>query len=127
MQSRRPHFPPAAVEWLVGHHSNRVLALSDTSYLPRMIAGSGHPVFAADKNARRVQGLARTPGVEAVLARAEAWQRPVLPVSGADVLEAGVAAGPRVRELLQKLEEGWIEGNFNADRATLIARLTSLV
>ena len=72
MQSRRPHFPPAAVEWLVGHHSNRVLALSDTSYLPRMIAGSGHPVFAADKNARRVQGLARTPGVEAVLARAEA-------------------------------------------------------
>lgn len=62
-----------------------------------------------------------------LLARAEAWQRPVLPVSGADVLEAGVAAGPRVRELLQKLEEGWIEGNFNADRATLIARLTSLV
>ncbi len=49
-----------------------MLALSDTSYLPRMIAGSGHPVFAADKNARRVQGLARTPGVEAVLARAEA-------------------------------------------------------
>ncbi|KQV38275.1 MULTISPECIES: CCA tRNA nucleotidyltransferase [unclassified Rhizobium] len=62
-----------------------------------------------------------------LLVRAEGWQKPVLPVSGADVLEAGVAAGPRVRELLQKLEEGWVEGNFNADRATLVARLKSLV
>jgi poly(A) polymerase len=62
-----------------------------------------------------------------LLARAEAWQKPVLPVSGADVLEAGVPAGPRVRELLQMLEDGWVDGNFNADRATLVARLKSLV
>lgn len=71
--------------------------------------------------------LAETARLQRLLARAEAWEKPVLPVSGADVIEAGIPAGPRVRELLQKVEDGWVEGNFNADRATLVARLKALI
>ncbi|MDQ0321240.1 poly(A) polymerase [Pararhizobium capsulatum DSM 1112] len=71
--------------------------------------------------------LAETARLKRLLARAEAWEKPVLPVSGADVLEAGVPAGPRVGELLQRLEDGWVDGNFNADRATLVARLKAMI
>ncbi len=71
--------------------------------------------------------LAETARLKRLLARAEAWKKPVLPVSGADILEAGVPAGPRVGELLKQVEESWVDGNFNADRATLVARLKSLV
>jgi poly(A) polymerase len=62
-----------------------------------------------------------------LLERAENWQKPVFPLTGADVLAAGIPAGPRVGEALRALEDQWIEGNFNADRATLVARLQSMV
>ena len=60
------------------------------------------------------------------LARAVAWQKPVFPLSGADVLVAGVAAGPRVGALLTTLEDLWISRNFALDRAALLARLDEI-
>jgi poly(A) polymerase len=69
--------------------------------------------------------LAETAAFQRLLARAEKWQRPVFPLNGADVLKAGVPAGPRVGELLTELENFWIDRNFNVDRATLVARLES--
>ncbi|WP_026617954.1 CCA tRNA nucleotidyltransferase [Ensifer aridi] len=70
--------------------------------------------------------LAETASFQRLLARAEKWQRPVFPLSGVDVLKAGVPAGPKIGELLAELENFWIERNFNVDRATLVARLESL-
>ncbi|WP_026618880.1 poly(A) polymerase [Ensifer sp. WSM1721] len=70
--------------------------------------------------------LAETASFQRLLARAEGWQRPVFPLSGVDVLKAGIPAGPKIGEVLEELEEFWIERNFNVDRATLVARLESL-
>ncbi|ASY69835.1 CCA tRNA nucleotidyltransferase [Sinorhizobium fredii] len=69
--------------------------------------------------------LAETAAFQRLLARAGKWQRPVFPLSGVDVLRAGVPAGPKVGELLTELENFWIDRNFNIDRATLVARLES--
>lgn len=71
--------------------------------------------------------LAETASFQRLLARAEKWQRPVFPLNGADVLKAGVAPGPQVGELLSQLENFWVERNFSVDRATLVARLETLV
>lgn len=71
--------------------------------------------------------LAETASFQRLLARAEKWQRPVFPLNGADVLNTGVAPGPKVGELLSQLESFWVERNFSVDRATLVARLESLV
>ncbi len=71
--------------------------------------------------------LAETASFRRLLARAEKWQRPVFPLNGADVLKAGVAPGPQVGELLSQLENFWVERNFSVDRATLVARLETLV
>lgn len=65
--------------------------------------------------------------LSALLARAEKFERPVFPLSGADVLAAGLAPGPKVGEALKGLEEMWIGSNFSFDRAKLLARLDDLI
>jgi poly(A) polymerase len=70
--------------------------------------------------------LPETARLQRLLTRAEKWQKPVFPLTGADVLAAGVVAGPRVGDILSQLEDKWVDGNFNADRATLVARLQAI-
>lgn len=62
-----------------------------------------------------------------LLQRAEGFAKPVFPLSGADVLAAGIAAGPEVGRILALLETQWVERNFSIDRATLIARLEDII
>lgn len=70
--------------------------------------------------------LPETARLQRLLTRAEKWQKPVFPLTGADVLATGIQPGPRVGDILGQLEDKWVDGNFNADRATLVARLQSL-
>lgn len=72
------------------------------------------------------EGMKRTGRLSALLARASAWEKPQFPVSGADVVAAGIAPGPRVGEVLAVLEQQWVDVNFSLDRATLLARLDKL-
>ncbi|WP_180900900.1 CCA tRNA nucleotidyltransferase [Martelella soudanensis] len=57
---------------------------------------------------------------------AETWEKPQMPLSGGDIVAAGVSAGPQVGDYLKKLEEWWVDGDFKADRAALAARLETL-
>jgi poly(A) polymerase len=51
------------------------------------------------------------------------WKKPQFPISGSDVMAAGIPAGPQVGKALAKLENQWVDENFAPDRATLLARL----
>jgi len=52
---------------------------------------------------------------------------PRFPISGADVVALGVAAGPAVGRLLAALERWWIERDFAPDRKALCDRLRDMV
>jgi poly(A) polymerase len=71
--------------------------------------------------------MSRSARLGKLLDHAEAWKKPSFPLSGGDVMAAGVAAGRRIGEILSDLENQWIEENFSADRAALLARLAELV
>lgn len=71
--------------------------------------------------------MAKVAAFSRLLARAEAFERPVLPVSGADLLAAGIGPGPKVGELLKRLEDEWVEKNFSFDRTKLLGRLKDMV
>ncbi|MDX1542010.1 MAG: hypothetical protein R3349_11470, partial [Geminicoccaceae bacterium] len=64
--------------------------------------------------------------LERALDEAERFERPGLPVSGEDVLAAGVAPGPAVGRLLGAVEDWWVEHDFAPDRAACLARLAEL-
>ncbi|TRL40122.1 CCA tRNA nucleotidyltransferase [Rhizobium straminoryzae] len=72
------------------------------------------------------EAMAKAARLSALLARAEAFARPVFPLTGGDVMALGISAGPRVGQLLHDLEAFWLERNFAPDKAALTARLKDL-
>lgn len=70
--------------------------------------------------------MARVARLGKLLERTANWKKPAFPLNGADALAAGVGAGPRVGELLGKLEQEWLDANFAMNRASLLARLKDL-
>ncbi|MDM9621709.1 poly(A) polymerase [Rhizobium sp. AC44/96] len=71
--------------------------------------------------------MARSARLGKLLEHAMRWEKPAFPLSGSDMLGAGIPAGKRVGETLSLLENQWIEENFAPDRAALLARLSQLV
>ncbi|TNE38152.1 MAG: CCA tRNA nucleotidyltransferase [Alphaproteobacteria bacterium] len=63
----------------------------------------------------------------ALLAMAESWQRPQMPLSGADVMKAGVPKGPLVGEVLAEVEDWWVEADFIEDEFSIAERLKAVV
>ncbi len=49
---------------------------------------------------------------EAMLSFTNAWQRPVFPLKGADLLDAGMHPGPTLGKTLARLEEAWLQSGF---------------
>jgi poly(A) polymerase len=58
--------------------------------------------------------------LKGLLRRASNWERPVLPISGKDLLEAGMEAGELVGQRLRLAEDKWVESNFALDRDRLM-------
>lgn len=63
----------------------------------------------------------------ALLALADAWVRPEFPLTGRDVMAAGVPEGPLVGKILAEVEEWWIESDFATDEFSLAERLKAVV
>ncbi len=70
--------------------------------------------------------MARVARLSALLKRAEAFEKPTFPISGADLLAAGIPPGPAVGKTLKALESELVAGNFSMDRARLLARLEEM-
>ncbi|MBB3590051.1 poly(A) polymerase [Rhizobium sp. BK529] len=70
--------------------------------------------------------MSRSARLSKLLDHARAWKKPQFPLNGGDVVATGIQAGPKVGEILSTLENQWVEENFFADRATLLARLSEI-
>jgi poly(A) polymerase len=62
----------------------------------------------------------------ALLPTAQSWTAPPFPLSGEDVMAAGVPKGPLVGEVMREVEAWWIDNDFPADKLSLIERLKSV-
>ena len=63
----------------------------------------------------------------ALLALADSWQRPKFPLTGEDVMAAGVPRGPLVGRILAEVEEWWIDSDFTEDEFSIAERLKAVV
>lgn len=63
----------------------------------------------------------------ALLAMADAWQRPRFPLTGDDVMRAGIPKGPLVGQILGEVEAWWIDSDFTEDTFSLAERLKAVV
>ena len=62
-----------------------------------------------------------------LLALGESWTPPAFPLSGDDVLKAGVAKGPVVGEVLREVENWWVDHDFIDDKFSAIEKLKAVV
>ncbi len=79
----------------------------------------------------RLSWAAAPPQVSALawrmlLAMAKNWERPKFPLSGRDVMAAGVPEGPAVGQVLEAVEAWWMEQDFPGDQA-VTEKLNALV
>jgi tRNA nucleotidyltransferase/poly(A) polymerase len=68
------------------------------------------------------EALVEAAGYARLLKLTESWNRPVLPLRGADLEALGFQRGLRLGETLKALETEWIESGFRLDRDVLLAR-----
>jgi poly(A) polymerase len=62
----------------------------------------------------------------ALLAMAEGWDRPRLPLSGEEVMAAGVPPGPKIGAVMREVEEWWIDADFTDDKLSIVERLKAV-
>lgn len=72
------------------------------------------------------EAMARAARLSALLDKAQRFEKPRFPLSGADAMKAGIAAGPQVGTVLAALEGQWVEMNFSLSRDKLLERLEKL-
>lgn len=60
---------------------------------------------------------------QALLDLPERWPIPKFPVTGKDLLAAGVHSGPAMGEVLQQLEDWWVASDFAPTREDLLQRI----
>jgi poly(A) polymerase len=76
-----------------------------------------HAQSSASMSNPKWQGLAKLPNE---------WSIPKLPISGKDLLAQGIAAGPHLGNLLQRAEDFWVAGDFQASRQDLLNYIESV-
>tara|TARA_R110002073_G_scaffold40179_10_gene113914 strand:- start:2946 stop:4259 length:1314 start_codon:yes stop_codon:yes gene_type:complete len=70
---------------------------------------------------------ARSAAWRDLLAAAVGWRGRAFPVKGRDLVDLGFAPGPRVGEVLGRVEAWWEDGGFTADRDACLAKARDLI
>jgi poly(A) polymerase len=56
----------------------------------------------------------------------QTWTAPAFPLTGAQVLAAGVPEGPLVGRVLKEVEDWWVDLDFIDDRLSAVERLKAV-
>ncbi len=73
----------------------------------------------------RAERTATTPQWRGMIALGEGWTAPAFPLTGEDVIAAGVPKGPMVGQVLREVEDWWIDHDFIDDKLSAVEKLKS--
>jgi poly(A) polymerase len=94
----------------------------------RAVYREGHAAFRdrAELAWARANRTAAAPQWRGMIALAEGWPRPSFPLSGEEVMAAGVPRGPMVGQVLREVEDWWIDHDFIDDKLSTIEKLKAV-
>ena len=67
-----------------------------------------------------------SPQWRALLSLAQTWTAPPFPLSGEEIMAAGVPKGPLVGEVRREVEAWWIDNDFLDDKLSIVERLKAV-
>ncbi|MDB5449758.1 MAG: tRNA nucleotidyltransferase/poly(A) polymerase [Phenylobacterium sp.] len=67
-----------------------------------------------------------TPQWRGMIALGEGWSVPTFPLTGDDVVAAGVPRGPMVGQVLREVEDWWIDHDFLDDKLSAVEKLKAV-
>lgn len=107
---------PRLVSWLSPREARRaVYRLGVDAFCDRLMLGWA----GSERNAAAMQW-------RALLPMAQSWPRPTFPLTGEEVMAAGVPEGPMVGEVMREIEAWWIDQDFIDDKLSIVERLKSV-
>ena len=74
----------------------------------------------------RADRTAVTPQWRGMIALGEGWSPPAFPLTGDEVVAAGVPRGPMVGQVLREVEDWWIDHDFIDDKLSAVEKLKSI-
>ena len=74
----------------------------------------------------RAGRTATTPQWRGMIALGEGWSAPAFPLTGEDVIAAGVPKGPMVGQVLREVEDWWIDHDFIDDKLSAVEKLKAV-
>ena len=74
----------------------------------------------------RASGTAATMQWRGMIALGEGWTAPAFPLTGDEVIAAGVPKGPMVGQVLREVEDWWIDHDVLDDRLSVIEKLKAV-
>jgi len=127
-----------AERWRLSNASrDRLEALAGAGAVPPLSAAEAHKLLykigaPSFKDRVRLSWADAAPGEKALswrmlLAVADAWKQPHFPLTGRQVMEAGVPEGKLVGKILGEVEAWWIENDFPEDESALAEKLKQAV
>lgn len=107
---------PRIVSWMSPRETRRaVYALGVRAFVDRVKLAWA----ASDRNAAATQWRSLIP-------LAESWTPPPFPLTGEEVISAGVPKGPMVGQVMREVEEWWIDMDFMDDKLATVERLKAV-
>ncbi|MBU1375531.1 MAG: CCA tRNA nucleotidyltransferase [Alphaproteobacteria bacterium] len=61
-----------------------------------------------------------------LIALVEGWSPPTLPLTGQEIMSAGVPKGPMVGQVMREVEDWWIDHDFLDDKMSIIEKLKAV-
>lgn len=109
--------------------SDRIVSYLSVREVRKLLYRVGAPAF-RDRVLLKWSGAPR--GAAAIqwrmlLAMGDAWERPRFPLTGREVMLAGVPEGPLVGRILAEVEDWWVDCDFVADEFALSERLKAII
>lgn len=102
-------------------NTSAVVLLESEQDVEAIIYRLGKDGFADAARLAFAKGFISKPRATALLTTNENWTVPKFPISGKDLLARGIAAGPKVSQLLDMIERRWVAERFpSADRLHMI-------
>jgi poly(A) polymerase len=108
----------------LGASADRIALVAKRKFGQALYGGEPPWICDAAILAQVETGTPDTATLYGLLCFAGDWKQPSFPLTGADLIAAGIAPGPVMGQIMAKIQDWWVAADFTPDREACLERLS---